>query len=637
MKRLLFNVVLSFFVSCGMVISLHADFSFFTLNFTNCGESFYDNGGAVNNYQNEINDETITICPQVSGEAIAVHFTQFELENNGDNCYDELMIFNGDDVTHTVISSPNGTTKGWCWDKQVGSEGGSGNLEGLTLTSTDDSGCLTFVFNSDGLINRLGWEASVTCVQAPSCPSPNNLNVNNITHESANLNWEIGGGANQINTILEWGVEGFSLGEGTNLTVSDNSVELLNLSSSTSYQFYIQDDCGNNGSSAWVGPFTFSTSCAPFQGDSFNDPLAISSLPFSSFINTNECFTNQIGNDAPDAFYSFTTSNCADFIVFNTCSALSDFDTYIRLLDENGIELATNDDAESPCAYSLNGESRFSEINFDVEPNKIYTVVVEGFGLESGNAGFEIYEENIVDTITAFSFINDVSCFGSLDGSIIASIDGGIAPLTVTWSNGHEGFNPIDLGPGTYQITVQDACGQMITETYEIAEPEILELATLSTAETFAGENDGTITCYPSGGTAPYSYVWNNNAITASLENLSVGQYCVTVTDAMGCTSSTCDLVLAGSTSTNEIEGLTQFRIAPNPASEITMLEIEFLEAKEIKIELYSLLGERLYEMKNEKVKSKTYPLNISKYPSGIYLVKIFSEGQHVVKRLIVE
>ena len=105
----------------------------------------------------------------------------------------------------------------------------------------------------------------------------------------------------------------------------------------------------------------------------------------------------------------------------------------------------------------------------------------------------------------------------------------------------------------------------------------------------------------------------------------------------MGCTSSTCDLVLAGSTSTNEIEGLTQFRIAPNPASEITMLEIEFLEAKEIKIELYSLLGERLYEMKNEKVKSKTYPLNISKYPSGIYLVKIFSEGQHVVKRLIVE
>jgi len=408
MKRFQSFGMLSILFLIGMFSSLHANSSVATLNFVNCGESFFDNGGATNNYQNEINDETVTICPQISGEVVAINFIQFELENNGDNCYDQLMIFNGNDVTHPAIASPNGTTKGWCWDKQPGSEGGSGNLEGLTLTSTDDSGCLTFVFNSDGLVTRLGWEASVTCVSAPSCPAPNNLTANNITNQSAELHWTNGGGVNQTNTILEWGLTGFSIGNGTNVSVSENSFNLANLSPSTTYQFYIQDDCSANGSSAWVGPHSFTTSCAPFQGDSFDNPSLVNSLPFVTQVNTNECFTNQIGNTGPDAFYSFTTSNCADFIVFTTCSEASDFDTFIRLLDEDGNELATNDDSESACDFNLNDVSRFSEIHYDVNPNTTYTAVVEGFGLEKGNAGIEIFEENLVDSMTVFSFVNDV-------------------------------------------------------------------------------------------------------------------------------------------------------------------------------------------------------------------------------------
>ena len=636
MKRLQSRVILSFLFVWGG-FSLFANLSLATLDVLNCGDSFFDNGGDTNNYQNEITNETVTICPQISGEVVVVNFTQFELENNGDNCYDELMIFNGDDVTHPVIASPHGTTKGWCWDKQAGSEGGSGNLEGMTLTSTDDSGCLTFVFNSDGLINRLGWEASVTCVLPPTCPAHNNLLANNITDQAAELYWQNGGGINQSNTILEWGMEGFSLGNGTNISVSENSFQLLNLSPSTTYQFYIQNDCSADGASAWVGPHTFTTSCAPFQGDSFDDPLVINSLPYEGQVNTNDCFTNQIGTTGPDAFYTFTTSNCADFIVFTTCSATSDFDTYIRLLDADGNELATNDDAESACDFNLNGEFRFSEIHYDVNPNNTYTAVLEGFGLESGNVGFEIFEESIVDSMTVFSFVNDVSCYGETDGSIISSIEGGITPLIAEWDSGHTGFNPTDLTPGVYKILVKDACGQMISETYEIVEPEIVEVATLASAETYSGQNDGSVECLPSGGTAPYSYEWNNNEETATIQDLSVGQYCVTVTDAMGCTASSCDLVLAGTTSTNEIEGLTKLQLAPNPVSEIAMLQIEFSTPKEISIEMYSSVGELLYVIKNERIKSKTYPLNVSDFPAGIYFIRVNSEAQQVVKRLIVK
>jgi len=220
---------------------------------------------------------------------------------------------------------------------------------------------------------------------------------------------------------------------------------------------------------------------------------------------------------------------------------------------------------------------------------------------------------------------------------ILTSVTGGFEPLVANWETGYAGFNPTDLAPGIYKVNVQDACGQVITEYYEVAEPEILEVTTLSIAETFAGQNDGSIETSISGGTGPYHYEWNNDGNTSSIENLSVGQYCVTVTDAFGCTASTCDLVLGGPTSTNEINGLTKLEIAPNPASEITIVQIEFSEQKEISIEMYSSVGELLYEMKNDKIQSKTYSLNVSNYPSGMYFVKVSSEGQQVVKRLVVK
>ena len=40
---------------------------------------------------------------------------------------------------------------------------GTGDLQGQSISSTDPSGALTFVFTSDGSVTREGWEATVTC------------------------------------------------------------------------------------------------------------------------------------------------------------------------------------------------------------------------------------------------------------------------------------------------------------------------------------------------------------------------------------------------------------------------------------------------------------------------------------------
>lgn len=53
--------------------------------------------------------------------------------------------------------------------------------------------------------------------------------------------------------------------------------------------------------------------------------------------------------------------------------------------------------------------------------------------------------------------------------------------------------------------------------------------------------NDGMLAAYPSGGTAPYTYMWSNNSTLQSLSGVAPGNYSVCVIDANGCMS--CDSI----------------------------------------------------------------------------------------------
>lgn len=52
------------------------------------------------------------------------------------------------------------------------------------------------------------------------------------------------------------------------------------------------------------------------------------------------------------------------------------------------------------------------------------------------------------------------------------------------------------------------------------------------------GNSNGQLTATPSGGVAPYTYLWSNGATTATISGLIAGTYSVTVTDNLGATSS---------------------------------------------------------------------------------------------------
>lgn len=93
-----------------------------------------------------------------------------------------------------------------------------------------------------------------------SCPAPTALTANNITTNSATVSWTAGG----AETSWDYVVKPAGTGVPTTFTnVSTNSVN-VNLAQNTYYDLYVRAACGGaNGNSAWKGPFTFKTECAP--------------------------------------------------------------------------------------------------------------------------------------------------------------------------------------------------------------------------------------------------------------------------------------------------------------------------------------------------------------------------------------
>ena len=219
---------------------------------------FLDSGGRSGNYSISENI-TYTICPDNPGEIVSIDFSSFSTENNGASaCYDGLTIYNGADNTAPTINPPGGGSI-WCWDRNDTPAVGTGDLQGMTITSTDPSGCITFVFTSDGSVVRPGWEAVVSCIPAPSCTAPSALTASNVTATSADLGWTVGG--SETLWDIEWGIDGFTQGSGTSIdNTTDNPYPLTGLMPETAYEFYVRADCGGSESS-WAGPFDFTTPC----------------------------------------------------------------------------------------------------------------------------------------------------------------------------------------------------------------------------------------------------------------------------------------------------------------------------------------------------------------------------------------
>jgi gliding motility-associated-like protein len=169
--------------------------------------------------------------------------------------------------------------------------------------------------------------------------------------------------------------------------------------------------------------------------------------------------------------------------------------------------------------------------------------------IAAGNYSLTVTDNNactatiaiIINTGSGLAFNEthtNVLCFGGVSGTITTTTTGGTSPYTYTWNDGVTTQNRANLVAGNYTVTVYDNTTCSISATINITEPTVLNVYIAHTNVACFGGNTGTITVSPSGGTAPYSFVWNDGVILQNRTAMAAGNYSVTVSDNNSCTFS---------------------------------------------------------------------------------------------------
>ncbi len=167
--------------------------------------------------------------------------------------------------------------------------------------------------------------------------------------------------------------------------------------------------------------------------------------------------------------------------------------------------------------------------------------------------GFQAYSFSsfsmTANVLSATATSTNVSCHGGSDGSVALNFNHVAYPLTYLWTNGSTAPTLSNVTANSYQAQITDANGCQLLTGGIVAQPEYPLLTNLQTTNVscFNGVSNGAVNAFVSGGTPPYTYNWNNGALTEDLMNIGTGNYTITVTDVNNCTTSNSATITAPS------------------------------------------------------------------------------------------
>jgi len=173
---------------------------------------------------------------------------------------------------------------------------GTGNY--IAFSSIINSGSSNYLMLDD-----------VTVDYIPSCPRITTANTRNVTEDEATIYWNY---SLASEFEVEYGPAGFSRGSGTLVTTTEDSIRLIGLSPSTTYDAYVSAICGSNDTSN-ASLVTFSTQCGrlnslPYVMD-FESVATGTSTTGSTFVN---CW-GHLNNGTSYGGYPFVSSSTASY------------------------------------------------------------------------------------------------------------------------------------------------------------------------------------------------------------------------------------------------------------------------------------------------------------------------------------
>ncbi len=151
------------------------------------------------------------------------------------------------------------------------------------------------------------------------------------------------------------------------------------------------------------------------------------------------------------------------------------------------------------------------------------------------------------------------SICGLPNGFIHSQVSSGSPPYSYLWSEGTTTPDLVNLLQGNFILTVTDTNACYVIDSALIVSPTLpLQIQFNSSVYICDTFSNGWIKANISGGTPPYSILWNNGATLDSIYHLSYGNFVITVMDAGNC----------------QITDSTTLITTPNPVIDITAVNV---------------------------------------------------------------
>lgn len=416
----------------------------------------------------------------------------------------------------------------YLWDFGIGANIPTGNTPGPYTITYSTPGIKTIVLTITGNGGCSVVEYHTVTITDPSVNLGNDTSIcpgNNVVLDAGSgfvsYQWSTGSFAQSI-TVNSAGTYSVTVNDGIcsandAMVISYNAGATLTTSSTNAF-------CGQSNGSVTVttvggtGPFTYLWNTNPPQ----NTATAVN-LPAGAYIVT---VSDQ----------GCTSSDTAVIINING-PALDTASTVAHCGLSNGSVTVTPSGGTPPYTYSWNtilAQTTPTAINLNAGT---YLVTVTDANNCMAYTSVTVAQ---IPLLTLTLTGTDVICYGQNNGSIDATVSGGVPGYTFLWSNGAVTEDINNIPAGTYIVTIIDADICTISDTITISEPPQLVL-TASPDQLVCNNVPAVIFATVTGGTGAHSCFWNgvqdNDTLTVALSTDAT--YYVFAVDANGCYSDT--------------------------------------------------------------------------------------------------
>ncbi len=551
----------------------------------------------------------------------------------------------------------------------------------VTLTSlTPETDYCYYVQSNCGSTadSSSSWAGPYCWTTLSACQVPSNLSVLNITGTAITLDWQPGGSETSWN--VKWGIPGFDPVNGpasdSALGVTTSWIYVTGLNPGSSYEFYVQADCGGtDGTSSWAGPYSFNTvltndlACNAIEllvdgnvnahtnaGATVNGEQAI--IPPMNWQNIPGHWDDGNNVAAPVWFkFKAPASGKVKISTVNSITTSAGTRTEIALYATGNCAILAGFNLLAANTYSfevngLNGSTPGSDVlSCELNPGQYYYMMVDTDGSSTPGV-FGISVTN-VDENNAGTATPDTVCGDGTPVELFDLIDN-YSTTSGTWYNPSitnpnfttSGANPtitLPTGAGTYSFDylISNACGRDTVTSFvtTVAPPSAGLDGSFTTCNT-----DDVILVSHLNGIVQLGGTWSDvngiqnvsNGIFHG-NNVQLGTYVFAyVVGGNGACGG--DTALVTITLTDDCLGLdnnsvSNLSVYPNPVSDVLTIANLQVEGDAI-ITLYDAQGKIVVRNEVSNI-TGNYTIDMTALETGVYMVEVITESTSEKARII--